>query len=247
LLADFGVTRPAAAGRYAVYWAPPKDSILARLGAGWLGRDSEGRAVPQRPPVAGFGDDRLDALTAEPRRYALHATLKPPFALAEATDPAMLRQALAGFAAAHPRVVLPALRLARLDRFIALTPSAPCPALDALAAGCVTAFDRFRAPPLASELARRRSAGLRPAEEAHLARWGYPYVFDRFRFHVTLTGPLEPGEAERLMAPLATLFRPATEVPIAIDDIALFHEPSAGAQFGLIERFALQDAAQTGK
>jgi putative phosphonate metabolism protein len=239
----FWKTRPAAAGRYAVYWAPPKDSVLARLGAGWLGRDGEGGAVPQRPPVAGFGDDRLDALTAEPRRYALHATLKPPFALAEATDPAMLRQALAGFAAAHPRVLLPALRLTRLDRFIALTPSAPCPALDALAAGCVTAFDRFRAPPLAAELARRRAAGLSPAEEAHLARWGYPYVLDCFRFHVTLTGPLEPAEAERLAAPLTALFQPAMETPIALDDIALFHEPSAGTPFRLIERFALRDTA----
>jgi putative phosphonate metabolism protein len=241
LSADSGATCRAAAGRYAIYWAPPKDSVLARLGASWLGRDGEGRAVPQRPPVAGFADDRLDALTAEPRRYALHATLKPPFTLAAGADPGMLRQALAGFATARRRVILPALRLTRLERFIVLTPSAPCPALNDLAAGCVTAFDRFRAPPSPAEFARRRAAGLSPAEEAHLARWGYPYVLDCFRFHVTLTGPLEPAEVERLMAPLAAMFQPVTEAGVALEDIALFHEPSAGAPFRLVERFALRN------
>jgi putative phosphonate metabolism protein len=241
LSAESRATRRAAAGRYAIYWAPLRDSVLARLGASWLGRDSEGHVVARRPPVAGFTDGSLDTLTAEPRRYALHATLKPPFALPENTDPAMLRQALAGFAATQPRVILPALRLTRLERFIALTLSAPCPALDDLAADCVTAFDRFRAPPSPAELARRRAAILSPAGEAHLARWGYPYVLDRFRFHVTLTGPLEPAEAERLMAPLAALFQPATDAPVALDDLALFHEPSASAPFRLVERFALRN------
>jgi len=229
--------------RYAIYWAPAPGSPLAQLGASWLGRDSEGCALAPRPAIAGFGDDALTALTAEPRRYALHATLKPPFALAAGADLAALRQALTKFAAARRRIVLPVLQVARLERFIALTPSAPCPALDALAADCVTAFDGFRAPPSPAELARRRIAELSPAEEAHLARWGYPYVLDSFRFHVTLTGPLAPADAERLIEPLAALFGPVTAAPIPLDDIALFHEPWSGAPFRLIQRFALRGEA----
>jgi putative phosphonate metabolism protein len=238
LSADSLAGRPAA-GRYAIYWAPPAGSPLARLGASWLGRDAEGQPVAPRPAIAGVAADALAALTAEPRRYALHATLKPPFALADGGDLATLRNAVAAFAAGRPRLVLPALRVALIERFIALTPSGPSPALDALAAACVTVFDRFRAPPYPAELARRRAAGLSPAQEAHLARWGYPYVLDCFRFHVTLTGPLRPEEAERLMKPLAALFQPATEAPVRLDDIALFHQPSPGAPFGLIERFPL--------
>jgi len=195
--------------------------------------------VAPRPAIAGFADDVLEALTGEPRRYALHATLKPPFALATGTEIEALCHALAKFAAARTRIVLPALQVTRLDRFIALTPSAPCPALDALAGDCVTAFDRFRAPPAPTELARRRAAGLSPAEEAHLTRWGYPYVLDSFRFHVTLTGPLVPADAARLIEPLAALFRPATAAPVPLGDIALFQEPAAGAPFRLVERFAL--------
>lgn len=229
-----------ASGRYAIYWAPPARSPLARLGNAWLGREAEQGAAGARPSIAGFDAARLEALTAEPRRYGLHATLKPPFALAEGTDPEMLRQALGAFAAGRPPVTLPALRVALLERFIALTPADGSPELQALAAHCVEGFDRFRAPPGAAELARRRAAGLSRLEESYLTRWGYPYVLDRFRFHVTLTGPLDPVDAQRLLPVLAGLFEPATREALALTDIALFHEPAKGVPFRLVERFALR-------
>jgi putative phosphonate metabolism protein len=226
--------------RYALYWAPPPRSALALLGSAWLGRDTEDDAVPARPMLDGFDPARLAAFTAEPRRYGLHATLKAPFALADGTDLAALRADLAAFAAAAAPVPLPTLHLRRLDRFLALVPSAACPALDDLAARCVVEFDRFRRPAPPAELARRRAAGLDSAEEAHLSRWGYPYVLDRFRFHVSLTGPLESADADRLTAPLAVLVEPAISKPIPIADIALFVEPEAGAPFRLLERFTLR-------
>ena len=229
-----------ASGRYAIYWAPPAGSILARLGSAWLGRGAEQGASDARPPIAGFDAARLEALTAEPRRYGLHATLKPPFALAEGTDPETLRQALVGFVAGRPPLPLPALRVSLMERFIALTPVNGSPELQALAADCVTGFDRFRAPPGTAELTRRRAAGLSPIEESYLARWGYPYVLDRFRFHMTLTGPLDPVDAERLLPALARLFEPVACEALALTDIALFHEPARGVPFRLVERFGLQ-------
>jgi len=229
-----------ASGRYAVYWAPQAESDLARLGEAWLGLVEGSEAAVQLPPIPGFDASRIHALTAEPRRYGLHATLKPPFALADGTDLASLRQALNDFAATQASVTLAALRITLLARFIALTPSAASPALDALAADCVTHFDRFRAPAVPAELARRRAAGLSPVEDAYLLRWGYPYVLDRFRFHVTLTGPLDPAEAQRLMPPLIRLFAPVTRAPVTLGNIALFHEPVPGEPFRLVERFPLR-------
>jgi putative phosphonate metabolism protein len=226
--------------RYALYWAPPSDTPFAELGSTWLGRDAEGGAAPTRPLLDGFDPARLAALTAEPRRYGLHATLKSPFALADGTDLAALRAALTAFAATAAPVLLPKLQLRRLDRFLALVPSAPCPPLHDLAGRCVIEFDRFRRAPAPAELARRRAADLDPAEEAHLLRWGYPYVLDRFRLHVTLTGPLDAAEADRLVPPLAALFEPATRRPMPLEDIALFAEPESGAPFRLIERFPLR-------
>jgi len=226
--------------RYALYWAPDPDSALAALGHAWLGRDPEERAVPPRPVLDGLDPARLEALTAEPRRYGLHATLKAPFALAAGADLAALRAALADFAGEAAAVLLPTLELRSLDRFLALVPSQPCPPLENLAARCVMTFDRFRRPPEAAELARRRTAGLDAREEAHLLRWGYPYVLDRFRFHVTLTGPLATADADRLMPSLAALFAPAIREPLRLDAIALFAEVEAGAPFSLIERFTLR-------
>jgi putative phosphonate metabolism protein len=226
--------------RYALYWAPDAGSALAALGAAWLGRDVEGRAVPARPALDGFDPARLETLTAEPRRYGLHATLKAPFAPAAGADIAALRLALADFASGTAAVELPLLELRHLDRFLALVPSLPCPPLDELAARCVVEFDRFRRAPGEVELARRRSAGLDAVGEAHLERWGYPYVLDRFRFHVTLTGPLEAAEAGRLMPPLAGLFAPAIRAPLRLDTIALFEQAEAGTPFVLLERCALR-------
>jgi putative phosphonate metabolism protein len=225
--------------RYALYWAPPPASPLAELGARWLGRDVVSDVRAPRLRVASLDAARIEALTAEPRRYGLHATLKPPFALAPDADLAMLRQALVDFGARRSAVPLPPLRVTRVAHFIALTLASPCPELDALAADCVTQFDRFRAPPPPAELARRRAAGLSAAEEAHLARWGYPYVLDCFRFHVSLTGPLDPAEAETLLPALTHLFEPVIQSVMTITDIALFHEPRSGAPFRLIERVPL--------
>ncbi|HWA46337.1 MAG TPA: DUF1045 domain-containing protein [Hypericibacter adhaerens] len=236
-------SRPSVA-RYAIYWAPPRDSELTRRGLAWLGRDAEspvgGGGLPPRPLIAGFSPEQLTALTAEPRRYALHATLKPPFVLAEGHDADSLRVDLDRFASSSAPFFIPPLRLEVIGRrFLALIPSAPSPDLDALAARCVTQFDSYRRPASEEELSRRRATGLDPIEEAHLRRWGYPYVHDRFRFHVTLTGPLDAATIERLRAPLAAFFSPATAAPVEIGEIALFVERTAGDGFTLATRFAL--------
>ncbi|MGO8914504.1 MAG: DUF1045 domain-containing protein [Stellaceae bacterium] len=226
------------AARYAIYWAPPARSPLAEIGEAWLGRSAESGAIG-RPALAGVSRDTLDAATADPRRYGLHATLKPPFRLAAGRSAAALEQALARFARETPPVAAPALRLKRIGRFLALTPAARAPELDALAAACVGRFDEFRAPADAAELARRRAATLTPAQEANLRRWGYPYVMAEFRFHVSLTGVIEVSLAERLAPLLAERFAAATAAPLEIKEIALFVEAAPGAPFRLMRRFAL--------
>jgi putative phosphonate metabolism protein len=228
--------------RYAIYWAPPTGSALAGLGESWLGRSVEDGNALARRTLPGIGPAELEAATVEPRRYGLHATLKPPFRLAEGKSAAGLAQALDDFARRSPAVVAPPLRLKRIGRFLALVPSARAPALDALAAACVASFDAFRAPADAAEIARRRAAALTPSQEANLARWGYPYVMEEFRFHVSVTGAIAPRLAERLEPLLAELFGPAMVPPLEIGDLALFAEPAPGAPFGLVRRVMLAPA-----
>lgn len=229
------------AARYAIYWAPPASSALARFGAHWLGRDAESGAAPAPDPAWGAASWHA-AVTAEPRRYGLHATLKPPFRLADSRTRAALVDALARVATATAPAAGPRLVLRRLGRFLALVPDGPAPAVQALAAHLVAALDDFRAPPEEAELARRRAHTLSPVHEANLARWGYPYVMDAFRFHVTLSSGLDAPTLDRLEALLRPLVAPFAEAPLVLDDIALFEQPDASAPFRLTQRFALTGA-----
>lgn len=225
--------------RFAIYWAPSRRSPLAELGEAWLGRNAESDAALERPRLPDFGTSELEAATAEPRRYGLHATFKPPFRLAAGGSAAALEAAFDDFARRQPSVTAPPLRLKRIGRFLALVPGARTPALDALAAAAVAAFDTFRAPPDPAELARRHAAGLSPAQAQNLARWGYPYVMEEFRFHVTVTGAIETALADRLTPALETLFAPVLMLPLEITELALFAEPAPRAPFRLLRRAAL--------
>lgn len=223
--------------RFALFWTPPAGSALARFGASWLGWDAEtGEPVPHpdvpylRAPVA--------EITATPRRYGFHATLKPPFRLREGAAFVDLDRIAATLAQSVAPFEAPRLSLAHIGSFIALVPTAPCPALDALAAACVRAPDTLRAPPDEREFARRRAHGLPPRQEEHLARWGYPYVLDEFRFHLTLTGALGREDAEHVFAALTGLTAPFCAAPLPVTEFCIFGEGETG-HFRIIRRHSL--------
>lgn len=225
--------------RYAVYYAPPPGSALWRFGCAWLGWDAEAGRPAEMPDPPGLPAPR-EVLTRTPRRYGFHATLKPPFRLAPGRDPADLHAAVAALAAGFAPFDAPPLRFAALGgRFAALVPSAPSAPLAALAAACVTELDGFRAPPDADELARRRATALTPAQAALLDRWGYPYVLDQFRFHLTLSGPLESTALHALQTALGPVLDPLTAGPMPVRDLALFGDPGQGLPFRLLARLPL--------
>jgi putative phosphonate metabolism protein len=226
--------------RYALYAIPRPDTVLARFGASWLGWDAE-TARPIEPARGmGLPPALHAAVTAEPRRYGFHGTLKAPFALHGDAGEAELAGAVDRFARERQPLPPVLLSLRAMGSFLALTPREPSAALNEFAAECVAAFDRFRAPPDAAELARRRRNGLSPAQGELLARWGYPYVMDEFRYHMTLTGPLDgPLRArvgEALLAPLEAIL----SEPLAIADLVLCVEPQPLERFRVLGRFSLR-------
>src|SRR5262249_48288739 len=154
--------------------------------------------------------EELAELTAEPRRYGFHGTLKPPFALAAGATEAALLDAAGKFALSQSAFNLPGLHLVSISGFLALVPTERSEALHALADTTVQHFDVLRAPASPEELARRRRARLSPRQEALLERWGYPYVMEEFRFHLTLTRRLSAEERARIEPPLLALTAPVT-------------------------------------
>ena len=129
------------------------------------------------------------------------------------------------------------LAVRRIGRFLALVPGAPLDALSDLARDAVRTFEPFRAPLTEAEIARRRPESLSPRQRALLARYGYPYVMEEFRFHLTLTGPLPPG-ADRVEAAAQAWFAPWLDQPFRVDDLCLFGEDAEG-RFHLLSRHAL--------
>lgn len=224
--------------RYAIYFAPPPDSPLARFGDAWLGRDAASGAALVAPTLPGLAAARQAAITRAPRGYGFHATLKPPFRLRDGEAEDALVRALAAFAAGQPAFAAPPLALASIDGFLALVLGGPSPAMQALADAAVAELDRFRAPPEAAELARRRQAGLSPRQDALLDRWGYPYVMEEFRFHMTLTDRLAEPEHGLVRAGLTGLVAPLCREPLQVADICLFVQRDG--DFRLERRFALQ-------
>jgi putative phosphonate metabolism protein len=217
--------------RLAVYWAPDLDDPLHRDGSAWLGRDAEtGAALPQ-PAVPGHD---LHALTADPRGYGLHATLKAPFRLRVGWAEA--RAAAAALAARLRPFELSPLAVRDLDGFLALRETAPCPQLRALADACTEALDPCRAPPGEAELAKRRRAKLSPEQETNLVRWGYPHVFDAWRFHVTLTRRLTPAEKDAVLPAAEAHLREALRHRRRVSAICLFTQANPAAPFLVAER-----------
>lgn len=224
--------------RYAIYFAPEPDTPLAAFGRAWLGRDAGGGPDGDLPVPKGFSRRRWEEATRSARHYGFHGTLKPPFSLAPGRTADGLAAAAERFAVGRVPFDLPALRVAEMDGFVALVPTAPRPALDRLAADSVTGFDGFRAPSTPEAMEARRRRGLTPSQEGHLQRWGYPYVMADFRFHITLTGRL-PDPAERSAAVAAAAeFRPAfPRTPTPVRSVCLFGQSSIDAPFRLLRRF----------
>ncbi len=225
--------------RYAIYFAPPAKAEWSQFASQWLGWDLETGAPRAQPEVPGLD---LEAITAVPRRYGLHATLKPPMRLAPGTTLTDLQQACSALATRHAPVTLERLHLARLGRFLALRVRGTETALNALARACVTDLDAFRAPASAAELTKRRGAGLSAAQEANLLRWGYPHVMEAFRFHITLSGKLPKSDLPAVEAALQARLIPLLPQPFVIRDLALVGEDETG-HFHLIHRYALTGLA----
>lgn len=221
--------------RYAIYHTPR--GALARFGAGWLGWDVQ-TGQPTTPPDIGGLPAPWDEITGTPRKYGFHATVKPPFRLAEGWTETDLLTAFTTHCDLAAPVTLDGLELAQLGRFLALVPTGDTGHLNRLAADTVRTLDPFRAALTDADIARRRASGLTPEQDALLLQWGYPYVMDQFRCHYTLSGKLPKAQATRLRDILDQHVTPLIPRPFILDSLSLCGEDAAG-RFHLFHRATL--------
>lgn len=226
--------------RYAIYFAPPKESPWWAFAAHWLGRNEYDDAPLATPQTLSISPEELLSMTAEPRRYGFHATLKAPFRLSDKFSLDDLIKRTQALAATLKPISLGPLQAQSLGKFVALVPQNTSDELAALAAACVVELDDLRAPLSEQDLARRQSALLDARELALLQRYGYPHVLERFRFHLTLTGRLDQPTQLRVMhAVQAQVTHMNAVAPLMLDRLCLFTEPAPGASFTRIADMAL--------
>lgn len=223
--------------RYAIYAVPDPDSALFTAASRWLGWNCVTNAETRHPVPDELKNPAgvdISSVTDTPRKYGFHGTIKPPMRLAAGCDIAAFASKARQIAAELPNIVIPQMKLARIGSFLALVPAAPCASLEAAAARFVTELDPCRAPLNEAELARRRQNNLSARQDALLAAWGYPYVLDEFRFHMTLSGSLDTATLAACEDMLTDWILPVLPQPFTLERMALVGEGPDG-RFRLID------------
>jgi hypothetical protein len=217
--------------RYAIYYAPDPGSPLDAFGHSWFTGEAARGSRLNRAKVA--------ALTEGPRLYGFHGTFKPPFELNPVLSVEGLLAAARVFARGMAPVEIPPLELAVIGKFIALSPTSESAALEKLAAACVRAFEGFRMPMSQAQIAQYKGNKLTVHQEQMLEHWGYPYVMEEFRFHMSLTDRIEDNaERELVLEELKTLAAPVLGKPVAVAALTVFTQASADAPLKPLERIA---------
>lgn len=226
--------------RYAIYYAPKVDHPMWAFGSSVLGYDAATGENKALPDFLGDYVDRWPSMTSEPRKYGFHATLKAPFHLAAGFDEAMLIFALKHFAQITTQVMCNSLIVGCVGPFVAIIPGDTNDALSRLAYSIVEHFEPFRAPLSESDRARRLASPLTAKQIAYLDRYGYPYVKDEFRFHMTLTNSLHQDERQDVAKCLENAGRiPLQNFTGFIDRICLFKQTDSQSRFKIIESASL--------
>ncbi len=239
--ARYTTSQPAQrAYRYAVYFAPNVEQQWWAQASQWLGRCAVSQQKNAQPLVAGVSAERFAELTEHPRRYGFHATMRAPFVLTSQHQPDELIERVNLLCQDVKPFVLPRLQVTLLDQFLALVPERNVAQVTCLEEQCVKVLNDYAQPLGPEELSRRRSAGLSPQEDALLLRWGYPYVLERFRFHCSLTGSLAKASHQEVSALTQAAHQHFDQLPPCVfDALAIFVEPTRGADFVLLQQCPL--------
>jgi len=213
--------------RYAIYYLP--DDPLFQLGSDWLGWNS----LTGHELVL---SDEQCTITERPRKYGFHATVKPPFSLAPEYTQDDLQNAFCEFCLSAPPALGGMLQINRLGRFLAITQDQQTNEVREIAATTVSHFDKFRAPLSEQDIEKRRQNKLTAQQDALMLRWGYPYVMQEFKFHMTLTGPLPKPEIEHIEHRAQGIFREHLGRALNINSLALLGQDKDSGRFHVIKK-----------
>ncbi|SHN61465.1 DUF1045 domain-containing protein, partial [Desulfovibrio litoralis] len=215
--------------RYALYFVPQQKTLLSALANGLLGRDIFSNTSVPFHCFKEISQQELEIATEEPRKYGLHATLKAPFYLKDNMTEQGLCLALEEFSKKQSSVYCPKLNLKNIDNFLGLTPAVLTKSeinaqeeISCFAFNIVKEFDKFRAELSEADLIRRKKQLLSLKQLEYLERFGYPFVADEYRFHLTLTSRILDTEKNKIFFNVfQTYLKEVLDQALFIDNITL--------------------------
>jgi len=231
--------------RVAIYFLPKKNSSLENFGKNLLGRDINKKkkiSLTRRQKYfinRGFTYfDELKDYCEQPAKYGFHATLKAPFRLKRNVKTKNFYDVISHIAAQHSRFKIKGLKIAYSKKFTFITSRKPNKLLINLENDLVKHLDTFRAELNKTEIKKRIPDSLTFKQNKYLKEWGYPFVFDQFKFHMTLMNQNNNKLSNKQKLELEKLIYKISNNVIEFNEISLLGENKNG-HFEEIKRFKL--------
>ena len=231
--------------RVAIYFLPKKNSSLENFGKNLLGRDINKKkkiSLTRRQKYfinRGFTYfDELKDYCEVPAKYGFHATLKAPFRLKRNVKTKNFYDVISHIAAQHSRFKIQGLKIVYSKKFTFITSRKPNKLLINLENDLVKHLDTFRAELNKTEIKKRIPDSLTFKQNKYLKEWGYPFVFDQFKFHMTLMNQNNNKLSNKQKLELEKLIYKISNNVIEFNEISLLGENKNG-HFEEIKRFKL--------
>ncbi len=179
--------------RYAIYYAPPKESNLEEFGRYWFGWDPlNAKLINNKQRINylnGFGIKNLkniDKNVLIAKKYGFHGTLIPPFRLNKNYSTNLLFKKTEDIAKKFKKFKFYKFKLKKINNFYAFVQNKKNNNINKLSNRLVRELFKFRSPLTKKEIDRRNPSKLSKLQLNILYKWGYPYLMSEFSFHMTL-------------------------------------------------------------
>ena len=179
--------------RYAIYYAPPKESNLEEFGRYWFGWDPlNAKLINNKHRINylnRFGIKNLiniDKNVLIPKKYGFHGTLIPPFKLNKNYSTNTLFKKTEEIAKKFKKFKFYKFKLKKINNFYAFVQNKKNNNINKLSNRLVRELFKFRSPLTKKEIDRRNPSKLSKLQLNILYKWGYPYLMSEFNFHMTL-------------------------------------------------------------
>lgn len=179
--------------RYAIFYAPPKESNLEEFGRYWFGWDPlNAKLINNKRRINylnRFGIKNLiniDKNVLIAKKYGFHGTLIPPFKLNKNYSTNTLFKKTEEIAKKLKKFKFYKFKLKKINNFYAFVQNKKNNNINKLSNRLVRELFKFRSPLTKKEIDRRNPSKLSKLQLNILYKWGYPYLMSEFNFHMTL-------------------------------------------------------------